>query len=139
MPTPGHWVARAARKNHPRIKKRLSIEHPKTERHVVVHLVQAELERPSVSQLYRENDIILRPVASSPSIAMCLLLVAQIDYICAVPKNIARQFEDSQKLTIHSSPQPTFPSIAIRLAWHDRTHRSHAQKWFRERLHASAL
>jgi len=119
-----------ARKDHPDIEKKLTLEHFCSLQHVRT-MVHPRSDSGGVI------DRALGALGKHLQIAMLVQegltvphIVANSNLIAAVPARLARGFVD--QLPIRAHPLPfRLPEQNIALYWHERTHRNPAHEWFR--------
>jgi len=121
------------RKNHPKVKRKLDLDTFCALDHAVVS--------PRGGGFSGETDVALaahkrkrRVVLSVPNFLMLPEVIARSDMIALAPERIVR--DRAARLQLLEPPIPV-PGFTLSLAWHDRTHATPAQKWFRERLAAA--
>ncbi len=119
------------RRDHPSIKKRLSLGQYLQLRHVVVapsgttgSLVDTELQRRGVERriALRVSNFLIAPI-----------VVCQTDFINTMPTRLARQAAKDYPLRLLPTPFP-LPKFELRLIWHPRLDNDAAQRWLRESL-----
>ncbi|HLJ18642.1 MAG TPA: LysR family transcriptional regulator [Stellaceae bacterium] len=119
-----------ARRRHPRVKGKLTLDDFVALDHVVVSPRGAGFRGPvdaALGKLGRERRI----AVSAASFLFVPELVARSDLIATVPERLVRgRAERLQAL----EPPLAVEGFAIGLVWHERTHRHPAHQWLRERL-----
>jgi DNA-binding transcriptional LysR family regulator len=119
------------RRDHPLIKKKLSLAQYLDSRHVVVapsgttgSLVDAELERRGHTRriALRVSNFLIAPI-----------VVCQTDFINTMPTRLARQTAKDYPLRLLPTPF-ALPKFGLRLIWHPRLDNDAAQRWLRETL-----
>jgi DNA-binding transcriptional LysR family regulator len=127
-----HFVC-LARKNHPAIRGRMTIDQFCTLPHVrsMVHQRSdsGEVIDHAVGALGRRLDIplLVQDIFTVPHI------VASSGLIAAVPARFARAVAANMPVRVHRLPLD-IPEQSIALYWHERTHRDAAHEWFRDLL-----
>ena len=121
------------RRDHPRIRNRLSLRRYLAESHLAAEPVSAA-DRPfTIESLLAEQGLTRRVVCTVESLAVAPLVVSQTDLICSAPgETIAPRAEGLGVRML----QPPFraPGFDLHLAWHERTERDRGHAWLRETL-----
>lgn len=119
-----------ARRRHPEVKGKLTLDHFTTIEHVVVSPLGAGFSGPvdtALGKLGRQRRI----AVSAASFLFVPELVARSDLIATVPERLVR--ERAGRLQVLEPPLPV-EGFAIGLVWHERTQQHPAHRWVRERL-----
>ena len=119
-----------ARRRHPGVKGKLTLDDFVTLEHVVVSPRGGGLSGPvdtALGKLGRKRRI----AVSTASFLFVPELVARSDLIATVPERLVR--ERAERLQVLEPPLPV-EGFAIGLVWHERTHRHPAHRWVRERM-----
>jgi DNA-binding transcriptional LysR family regulator len=118
------------RKNHPRVRRRISIEQFVELEHVIVSPKEGAFTTPV--------DAVLRSMGKTRRIALSLghfLLLTEVvsrsDLIALAPERLLRS--NAARLRIMPPPLPV-EGFTIVMLWHDRVHRHPANAWLRERI-----
>jgi DNA-binding transcriptional LysR family regulator len=116
-----------ARKNHPRIAKRLTAKDYAAEAHVVVRAAgSAARNDPALADPGRGRHA----VATVAHFLLVPEIVAASDLIATLPERVAERFADRYPLAVYRSPvRPAGFSLAM--AWHTRSDADPARAWLR--------
>jgi DNA-binding transcriptional LysR family regulator len=121
-----------ARRRHPRVKGKLTLDDFVALEHVVVSPRGGGFSGPvdtALGKLGHKRRIAI----SSARFLFVPELVARSDLIATVPERLVR--ERDERLQVLEPPLPV-EGFTIGLVWHERTQRHPAQRWVRERIHA---
>ncbi|MET0794220.1 MAG: LysR family transcriptional regulator [Polyangiaceae bacterium] len=119
------------RRDHPLIKKQISLAQYLKLRHIVVapsgttgSPVDTELARRGLSRriALRVSNFLTAPI-----------VVCQTDFINTMPTRLARQAAKDYPLRLLPTPLPV-PKFGLRLVWHPRLDNDPAQRWLRQSL-----
>ena len=117
------------RKNHPRVRDKLSLSDYLSLRHVVVapgggqgSLVDTELERRGL-----ERRVALRV----SNFLTAAIVVSETDFVSTMPERLARRMVKRYPLRLLPPPL-RLPSFGFSLAWHPRLDHDPAQRWLRD-------
>ena len=119
-----------ARRRHPRLRGKLTLDDFTALEHVVVSPRGGGLSGPvdtALGKLGRERRI----AVSAASFLFVPELVARSDLIATVPERLVQG--RAERLQVLEPPLPV-EGFAIGLVWHERTHRHPAHRWLRERV-----
>ncbi len=119
-----------ARRRHPRVKGKLTLDDFAELEHVVVSPRGGGFGGPvdtALGKLGRQRRI----AVSAASFLFVPELVARSDLIATVPERLVR--ERAERLQVLKPPIP-IEGFGIGLVWHERTHRHPAHRWIRERV-----
>ncbi len=123
----------AVRKDHPIVRKSLSLETYLSLRHVLVSpggapgsIVDTELERRGQSR---------RVALVVSSFVMAPLVVAETDYIATSPERLLRRLAGRLPLRLLEPPL-RLPSFSFSLAWHPRLDHDPGHQWLRAQIAA---
>jgi DNA-binding transcriptional LysR family regulator len=121
------------RRDHPRVRRKMSAEQFCRERHVDTHLA---LGRPGIGHRAAEDvfarHALTREVAVAvPTFAAAAMVAAQSDLIAAMPRRVAEMLAVAAPLRILESPMPPL-RFTMHLVWHARTHRDAGARSLRE-------
>jgi len=117
------------RRDHPKVKKKLSLEQYLELRHVVVaptgtpgSVVDTELARRGLERrvALRVSSFLTAPV-----------VVCETDFISTMPRRLARQLAQIYPLRLLPPPLP-LPHFSFMLIWHPRLAHDPAQHWLRD-------
>lgn len=116
------------RKDHPRVRRRLSLNQFVALEHVQI----APRGRPGgyVDDLLAERKLSRRVARTVPYFLTGLMLVAETDYILTVPGRVARATADRFGLRVIEPPL-ALDSYALSLIWHPRNDGDPAHQWLR--------
>jgi DNA-binding transcriptional LysR family regulator len=117
------------RRDHPRAKKRLTLEQYLRLRHVVVAPsgTAGSLVDSVLAERGHERRIGLRV----SSFLVAPIVVSQTDYVSTMPKRLALQLAPRFELRILPPPLP-LPKFGLSLFWHARLEHDPAQRWLRQ-------
>lgn len=120
----------AVRKDHPIIKRRMSLDRFCKLDHVLV--------TPTGDSFRGPTDIALaaigrsrRVVATVPTFLSLPGILEASDFVAVAPERLLAAFGHTLKLFEPPVTIPDFPMMAV---WHDRTHRSPAHQWLRGKM-----
>jgi len=119
-----------ARRRHPGVKGKLTLDDFVTLEHVVVSPRGGGLSGPvdtALGKLGRRRRI----AVSTASFLFVPELVARSDLIATVPERLVQG--RAERLQVLEPPLPV-EGFAIGLVWHERTHQHPAHRWVRERV-----
>lgn len=126
-------IACLAREGHPRIDGKLALDQYLEEGHVAIR-PSGPVDRPfELDAMLRDSGLERRVVSVVSSLEVAPLVVAQSDLICAAAERMVAGTAQMLGLQILDHPLPV-PRQRVHAAWHDRTARSSAHRWFRELL-----
>ena len=122
----------AARRGHPLLRGKLTVERWLSVGHVVVRMgtqspntVGVELARQGMRR---------RVAAEVPTFLAGLMLVAGSDLIMNAPLELVGALAKTLKLELREAPVK-LPSVPAALIWHERSHHDEGHRWARERIH----
>jgi DNA-binding transcriptional LysR family regulator len=126
-------LACIARKNHPRISGKISLEDYLAIPHVIlgaganpVSTIEATVER-SLRRRRRKRQVALR----SPDTLVSAAVVAETDFIATISSRLAHKFAEMLSLQVLRLPiAVAVPSILM--IWHERTHRDPGHRFLRQ-------
>lgn len=125
-----------ARRRHPRIRKRLTLEQYSTAGHVGILYCG---EGPGlIDNLLAARGLRRRLALQTPHFLTAPFLVAGSDLIATVPKRPAQAFRARLPLAVFRLPL-LLPTFALRMLWHERTHTDPAHQWLRSAVVEAAL
>lgn len=127
-----HYVL-IARKGHPCVERRPTIDEFCTLEHIVVStdgggfwgITDTTLENMGKTR---------RVVLSVPHFLFVPALVTQSDMVAMLPSRLVRNLSD--KLCAFEAPFE-IPGYEMAMVWHERSHRDPGHKWLREQIHAA--
>jgi DNA-binding transcriptional LysR family regulator len=129
-----HYKA-IVRRNHPRIRRRLTLDAFAIEEHVVVSPRGGGFATPADVAL-AAHGVERRVVMSAASFLFVPEIVERSDLVALVPSRLVRDRAD--RLAVFDPPVP-LPGFAISALWHDRTHGHPGHAWLRARIAEAAL
>ena len=117
------------RKDHPVVKKRLTLKQFVELGHVLV----APRGKPGslVDRLLAEEGLSRRVAVTTPHFLVAPQAVASSHYVSTLPARVARAFAARYPLTIHKPPIP-ISGFSMHMIWHNRTAHDPAQRWLRQ-------
>ncbi len=137
-----HLLSRVVlRSGHPRIDETLSLEAYLAEEHLVAHYRNLDpSSRSPLDAALLAMGLPMRRFTCVQSLWTCLHMVARGEYLMTMSHDGAQVLLQSMP-HLRSLPLPSqLPPIrtSLHMIWHDRTHRSGAHLWLRERLRHAA-
>lgn len=117
-----------ARKGHPTIKRRLSLEAYAREGHVLVE----SGDRPSqvVDTVLADQGLGRRVVLRTPHFLVAPLVVARTDLIATLPRSLAATCAQFLPLNVFPPPLDA-PGYPLQMVWHPRTRDQAPHRWLR--------
>ncbi|HTV23767.1 MAG TPA: LysR family transcriptional regulator [Polyangiaceae bacterium] len=120
-----------ARRGHPKIKSKLSLETYLRVGHV---LVSADARPGGASDTQWSDHAMGRHVVlRTPSSLIAPLVVACTDLVATLPRGVASAFAEFLPLNVFKPPLDT-PAFPIHMIWHPRTHEQAPHRWLREQI-----
>jgi DNA-binding transcriptional LysR family regulator len=120
-----------ARRGHPRIKSRLTLDTYLSVGHVLV----SSDDRPGgiVDTQLTDHALGRHVVLRTPHFLIAPLVVARTDLIATLPRGVATAFAQFLPLNVFKPPLDT-PGFPIHMIWHPRTHEQAPHRWLREQI-----
>jgi DNA-binding transcriptional LysR family regulator len=119
-----------ARKDHPRVAKRLTATAYAAERHVVVHAPPGAAKAdPALADPGRRR----RAGVIVPHFLLMPAVVAESELIATLPERVAERFAARYPLVVHRSPVRA-AGFTLQMTWHERNDDEPAQHWLRESI-----
>jgi DNA-binding transcriptional LysR family regulator len=120
-----------ARKGHPVIKSRLTLEDFVSVGHVLV----APSGRPGsvIDTALSDQGLGRRVVLRTPHFSIAPLVVARSDLIATLPRAVATAFAEVLPLRVYPPPLDA-PGFPVHMVWHPRTHEQPPHRWMRQVL-----
>ncbi len=118
------------RRNHPRLRDRITVEEFARLEHVIVSLVGGGFVTPvdnALAALGQSRNVVL----SAASFLFVPEIVSQSDFVALVPERLVRDRAD--KLKLIDCPFPV-EGFAVGMVWHERSHGHSGQRWIREAI-----
>lgn len=122
-----------ARRNHPRLKNRISTEQYLDTAHVRVERPRTRVSTGAVDAAVSALGGRLRIALQVQNAFALANSVAKSNLISTVPQRLARVMAAHHSLQILPLPLDV-PDVRIAMYWHERTHKQPAQRWFRQLL-----
>ena len=119
-----------ARRNHPRIRRKLTLEMLAREDHVIVSPRGGSFST-AIDTALSAVGITRRVALSAASFLFVPEIIARSDLIAFVPSRLVHN--RATRLAVFESPIKV-PGFAISLIWHDRTHDHPAHAWVRSKI-----
>ncbi|MDP6977993.1 MAG: LysR family transcriptional regulator [Myxococcota bacterium] len=120
-----------ARRDHPRIRRRLTLRRYLAEGHLAAES-DSPVDRPfTIESILGEQGLARRVACTVENLAMAPYVVAGTDLICSAPRTSIEPFASGLGLRIFEPPFPT-PGFNLHLAWHQRMDRDPGHQWIRE-------
>jgi DNA-binding transcriptional LysR family regulator len=120
-----------ARKNHPTIKKSLTLKNFTEAKHLLVSF-KGEGFSP-VDKVLASKSLARRVALVVPYFHMAIQMVANSDLIMTCPSHMAKSIPSSLGIKILNPPLQ-LAEFNIYTYWHERTHASEAHHWLREQI-----
>lgn len=133
MPLFDERYVAVVRRDHPAVRKRLTLEQFVRLEHVIVSPLGGGFTTPldaALSMRAKKRDVVL----SAASFLFVLETIERSNMLALVPGRLVRDRED--RLRILEPPLPV-KGFKILMTWHDRTHHHPGYRWVREALRAS--
>jgi DNA-binding transcriptional LysR family regulator len=118
------------RRQHPRLRKKLTLAQFAQLEHVVVSLRGGDFTTPvdtALAALGQRRKVVL----SAASFLIVPEIVAQSDWVALVPERLVRGRTDTLKLMDCPFPVEGF---AVGMVWHERSHGHSGQRWVRDKV-----
>lgn len=118
-----------ARKGHPKIKSRLSLEAYGAAGHVLVD----NDDRPGavLDTVLSDKGLGRRVALRTPHFLVAPLVVARTDLIATLPRGVATAFAQFLPLNVYAPPLDA-PGFPVSMVWHPRTHEQAPHRWLRQ-------
>lgn len=118
-----------ARKGHPKIKSRLSLEAYGAAGHVLVD----NGDRPGavLDTVLSDKGLGRRVALRTPHFLVAPLVVARTDLIATLPRGVATAFAQFLPLNVYAPPLDA-PGFPVSMVWHPRTHEQAPHRWLRQ-------
>jgi DNA-binding transcriptional LysR family regulator len=118
------------RRNHPRLRKEITVEEFARLEHVVVSLRGGDFGTPvddALAALGHKRKV----VVSAASFLFVPDIVSQSDFVALVPERLVRHRTDKLRLI-----EPPFPveGFSVGMVWHERSHGHSGQRWIRNAI-----
>lgn len=126
-----------ARRNHPRLKNRITTEQYLETAHVRVERPRTRVSTGAVDAAVTALGGQLRIALQVQNAFALANAVAKSNLISTVPQRLARVMAAHYPLQILPLPLDV-PDVRIAMYWHERTHKQPAQRWFRQLLAETA-
>ena len=126
-----------ARRNHPRLKNRITAEQYLETAHVRVERPRTRVSTGAVDAAVAAAGGRLRIALQVQNAFALANAVAKSNLISTVPQRLARVMAAHHPLQILPLPLDV-PDVRIAMYWHERTHKQPAQRWFRQLLAETA-
>jgi DNA-binding transcriptional LysR family regulator len=121
------------RKDHPRIRGRMTLEQYLAEAHVAAEpMARADLPF-TVETLLGRRGLTRRVAAKVANHAIAPLIVCQTDLVCTATERMIAPFASGLKLRA-LAPPIEFEDLGLHLVWHERVQRDPAHRWLREKI-----
>ena len=118
------------RRNHPRLRKGITVEQFAQLEHVIVSLRGGGFVTPvdnALAALGHSRNVVL----SAASFVFVPEIVAQSDFVALVPERLV--YDRADKLKLVDCPFPV-EGFAVGMVWHERSHGHSGQRWIREAI-----
>lgn len=122
-----------ARRGHPRVGSRITLEQYASEAHLAAEPV-ARADLPlTVEALLAKHGLTRRIAVKVTNHAIAPLIVSRTDLLCTATERMIRPFAAALSLRVLKLPIE-FGELELQLIWHDRLHRDAAHRWLREEI-----
>ena len=119
-----------AAQDHPRLRKRLSLDSFLTESHVRVN--PGGTGQFIVDKILEERGMRRRVLLDLPNYLGLIEIVAQTHLIAIVPHALPQVLKDDDRFRAFELPPDVgLPTYPVKQHWHERNHRDFAHKWLR--------
>lgn len=120
------------RRDHPRVRRRITLAQFGRERHVDIHLA---LGRPGIGNrvavdAFARHGLVRNIAVTVPTFAAAAMVVASTDLISGMPRRLAETLRKVAAIEIIGGPGPAL-RFSMQLLWHERTDRDPAAGYFR--------
>jgi DNA-binding transcriptional LysR family regulator len=121
------------RRDHPRVRRRLTPRLFNSERHVDIHLAlgRAGVGNRAVVDLFARHGLSRDIAVTVPSFAAAAMVVATTDLIAGMPRRVAETLLGAAPIAIVKGPMPAL-RFSMQMTWHERTHADPTSSYFRE-------
>lgn len=120
-----------ARRDHPQVGERLSLETYLALRHVV--LAHRGNSRPMIDLALAKRDLARHIAVTVPHFLSMPVLVQHSDLLATLPRRMALLYADHFRLRAHAVPL-RIPQFPIYLLWHANAEADSGHRWLREQL-----
>jgi DNA-binding transcriptional LysR family regulator len=121
------------RRDHPRIKRRISMSQYLKEAHLAAEPV-ARADMPfTVESLLEKQGLSRRVAAKVSNHAIAPLIVSQTDLVCTALERMIAPFAKGLGLRV-MKPPIELGELELQLIWHERVHQDPAHGWLRDTL-----
>jgi DNA-binding transcriptional LysR family regulator len=123
------------RRDHPRVKSRLTKTLFNSEPHVdvLIALGQGGHGRTGIEKVFRAAGLERRVVISVSSFTAAALIASKTDHVACLPRRVARTLAPLLGLRILPLPIPE-AKLDVGLVWHERTNASVERRYFRDQV-----
>lgn len=118
------------RRNHPRLRAKITIEEFVRLEHVIVSLRGGDFSTP-VDNVLAARGLHRNVVLSAASFLVASDIVSQSDFVALVPERLVRHRLGDLKLV---EPPLSVEGFPVGMVWHERAHGHSGQRWVRETL-----
>jgi DNA-binding transcriptional LysR family regulator len=120
------------RRDHPRIRRRITPAQFGRERHVDIHLAlgRAGIGNRVVTDEFARHGLVRDIAVTVPTFAAAAMVVASTDLVGGMPRRLAESLRSVAPIVIVRGPGPGV-RFAMQMLWHERTHRDPAASYFR--------
>ena len=121
------------RRDHPRVRRRLTPRLFNSERHVDIHLAlgRAGVGNRAVTELFARHGLTRDIAVTVPTFAAAAMVVASTDLIAGMPRRVAETLLGAAPIVIVKSTLPAM-RFSMQMTWHARTHADPASSYFRQ-------
>lgn len=120
-----------ARRDHPQVGERLSLDCYLALRHVV--LAHQGNSRPMIDLALAKRGLSRRIAVTVPHFLSMPMLAQTSDLVCTLPRRMAQLYADHFRLRAHAVPL-RIPQFPVYLLWHAHADGDAGHRWFREHL-----
>ncbi len=112
------------RRDHPRVKRKLTRELFGALGHVDVHLSlgRGGVGNKAAVDAFARHGLVRHVAVTVPTFAAAAMVVGSTDLVTGMPRRLAERFAAMVPIRVVASPLPAM-TFRMQLFWHERTHR----------------
>jgi DNA-binding transcriptional LysR family regulator len=126
-------LACIVRKDHPRVRNRLSQKQFFASKHVAMFSVSDSTGM--VDRVLAEKSLSRHVAISVPNFISIPFMVSNSDLVATIPRRLAEQFAGTMKLAVFKPPV-AIPPLRVNMLWHSRLNDESSHRWLRELIHS---
>lgn len=121
------------RRDHPRVKRKLTRELFGTLGHVDVHLSlgRGGVGNKAAVDAFARHGLVRHVAVTVPTFAAAAMVVGSTDLVTGMPRRLAERFAAMVPIRVVTSPLPAM-TFRMQIFWHERTHRDPIAAAFRD-------